>query len=83
MRLGRIVDAEFDQESHSIVTYIVQPGRLTRPIARKSLRINRNQVVSFTAERMIVDDLVTRVPVEPRSRGLAKDAPSPISARSL
>jgi len=83
LRLGRIVDVELDPESHLAVTYVVQPGRLTQPIARKSLRINRSQVVSFTNERMVVDDLVSRLPAEQRAQGLTKDAPSPISARSL
>jgi hypothetical protein len=83
MRLGRIVDIELDPESHLVMTYVVQPGRLTQPIARKSLRINRSQVASFTNERMVVDDLVSRLPAEQRTRGLTKNAPSPISARSL
>ncbi len=83
MRLGRIVDIEIETESHHIVTYVVQPGRLTQPIARRSLRINRSQVVSLTNERMIVDDLVSGTRVEQRARGLTKGAPSPISAWSL
>ena len=84
MYLGKVVDAELDEESHMVVTYIVQPGRLTQPLVRKSLRIHRSQVVSITKERMVVDDAVTPIAVSQRSReNLTKDAPSPISARSV
>ena len=83
MVLGRIVDSEIDQESHLIGTYVVQAGRLTRPIARRSLRIARNQVISLTNERMVVDDLVSGVRADGRTAPIAKGQPSPISARSL
>lgn len=82
LRLGRVVDAEVDHESHLIVTYVVQPGRLTRPLARTPLRINRSQVVTITKEKMVVDDSATTATSDLRSRGaIAKNAPSPISAR--
>lgn len=81
MRLGRVVDAEMHPESHQLMTFIVQPGRLTQPIARRSLRIARSQVVALSADRMVVEDMVTSGDVNQRSRGIVKNVPSPISAR--
>lgn len=60
MRLGRVVGAEIDEASHLIVTYLVQPGRIARPLVRTPLRISRTQVLSITASRMIVDDATPR-----------------------
>ncbi len=72
-RLGRVVDVEIDEGSHAVITYVVQPGRISRPLVRTPLRINRAQVLSITAERMVVDD-ATSGSAERVRAGLAKQA---------
>ncbi len=55
--LGQIEGLIFDPESHAIVQYEVRQGM---PLARRTLLVATNQVVSISAERMIVEDLVGR-----------------------
>ena len=57
-KLGRIVDFEMDPENHQIVVYVVRPSRLTSPLVKSDLRISDSQVVSLTAEKMVVEDNV-------------------------
>lgn len=72
-RLGRVTDVEIDEGAHLIVAYIVQPGRISRPLVRTPLRVNRSQVLSITAERMVVEDATPGVAERSRA-GLAKQA---------
>lgn len=83
-RLGRVVDAELDAESHVITTYIVRPSRIAQQLVRSELRVRRSQVVSITTERMVVEDAVRGVRTEKgRARpGLAKDVAPAISAQT-
>lgn len=83
-RLGRIVDAELDAESHVITTYIVHPSRIAQQLVRSELRVRPSQVVSITTERMVVEDAV-RPAASERGRarpGLAKDVAPAIPAES-
>lgn len=83
-RLGRVVDAELDAETHTIITYLVRPSRIAQQFVRSELRIHRSQVVSLTSERMVVEDAARPAATE-RGRGrpgLAKDAAPVISTQS-
>ena len=82
LRLGRLVDIEIDEESHMVTTYIVQAGRLTRPLVQKQLRIDRRQVISVSRERIVVDDATPTLTETERVRlGLSKNAVSTASAQ--
>lgn len=59
--LGYVDGFTFDPETHAIVQYEVRQGL---PLARRTLLVAPSQVISITAERMTVEDLV----------GTAKDA---------
>ncbi|MFH0829499.1 MAG: PRC-barrel domain-containing protein [Candidatus Kerfeldbacteria bacterium] len=80
LRLGRLVDVEIDEESHTVMTYIVQAGRLTRPLVQKQLRIDRRQVLSVSRERIIVDD-AAQTETERIRLGLSKNAAATVSAQ--
>lgn len=54
--LGRVVDFELDASSHIIKKYIVKSGGLIKEFLQKELIINREQVISISDERMVVDD---------------------------
>ncbi|MEK7570241.1 MAG: PRC-barrel domain-containing protein [Patescibacteria group bacterium] len=53
--LGQVEGLLFDPETHAIVQYEVRQGL---PLARRTLLVAASQVVSITAEQMIVEDLV-------------------------
>jgi len=83
LQLGRVADFEVETESHLVATYIVRPGRLTRPLARQTLRISRTQVLSITAERMIVDDNTpTEAVQENRRANFSKEISPAIPSRT-
>ncbi len=83
-RLGKVADFEFDPESHLIVTYLVRPSVLARPLARGVLRINRNQVITITNEHMVVEDGVRTARAEgSRSKpALTKDVAPAVPAQT-
>lgn len=64
--LGRIVGVVFDPETHAIVQYEVRQGLA---LSRRVLLVAASQVVSITAERMTVEDLVGR-PAEAKSQSV-------------
>lgn len=55
-KLGYVLDLEIEVETQIIANLIVKRG-----ILGKQLIINRNQIKSFTAEKIIVDDTVVGV----------------------
>jgi sporulation protein YlmC with PRC-barrel domain len=67
--LGRICDFEFDPVAQAVVKYYVRSTGLIKELLHKELLINREQVVSISPEKMVVDDGV--IPA-----GEAKKAPS-------
>lgn len=80
-RLGKVADIEFDVETHQAQAYLVKPGRLSQPLVRRTLKIHRSQVVAITAEKMIVEDSVSRSSADQRARSVPRGAASPLSAR--
>src|SRR3989338_6964282 len=59
--LGRVVGLEIDIESQSIMQYQVRPTGIMASVLRNvDLLINRNQVISLTKDKMIVDSTVLR-----------------------
>ncbi len=73
VRVGRVVNIEIDIDTHTIINYYVKSSWYLRPF-RPLLIINKDQVVSITKDRMIVDDLEQKDPL-PISRQSV--APSP------
>lgn len=55
--LGRIEDFEFDPASQQILRYHVKSGQLVAKLLQKELLISSEQVISITAEKMVVEDL--------------------------
>ena len=58
--LGRVSGFEFDAETHAIIRYRVRPKGLAAAMLKKPLLVAREQVVSVTAEKMVVDDNVEK-----------------------
>lgn len=58
--LGRVAGFEFDAETHVIVRYRVRPRGLAAAMLKKPLLVAREQVLSISAEKMIVDDNVEK-----------------------
>jgi len=59
--LGHVVGLEIDIESQSVMQYQVRPTGIVASVLRNvDLLINRNQVVSLTKDKMIVDSTVLR-----------------------
>ena len=58
--LGRVAGFEFDVETHAIVRYRVRPRGLAAGMLKKPLLVAREQVLSITAEKMVVDDNVEK-----------------------
>lgn len=54
--LGLIVDVVIEPDTQAVVAYHVKPSRLLPDIVVAPLIIHRSQVVSMTAEAMVVDD---------------------------
>ncbi len=55
--LGKIAGFQFEAESQSVFQYSVKPLGLVHLFSQELL-IHRNQVISISNEKMIVDDLV-------------------------
>jgi len=58
--LGRVAGFEFDVENHAILRYRVRPRGLAAAMLKKPLLVAREQVLSITAEKMVVDDNVEK-----------------------
>ena len=54
VKLGKVIDANFDIDAHAIFQYIVAAG----VVNKKTYLIRPIQVKSITAEKMVVDDAV-------------------------
>ena len=57
--LGHVQDVEFDTESHLVVRYVVKKWGNSQVYL-----IHRNQVVRVEEKRMIVEDVVSRRPLD-------------------
>ena len=60
MELGKVFDIVFDAETQLVVQYEARLSFLTT----KKYLINRDQVIQFKEDKMIVDDAVVRESVE-------------------
>lgn len=60
-RLGRVVDFELDIEKHLIARYHVKSRDLIKGLLNKELIIANDQVISVTAEKMIVEDAMIAI----------------------
>jgi sporulation protein YlmC with PRC-barrel domain len=58
--LGRVTGFDIEITSHSVAAYYVRTG-LIKGLWHHELVINRSQVISISAERMVVDDSATAV----------------------
>ena len=58
--LGRLIGFEFETENQMIINYRVRPKGITRRILKSPFLIGREQVISITDEKMIVDDLMEK-----------------------
>ena len=56
--LGRVVDFEFESNTQTIINYHVRSRDIIKELLSSDLIINREQVVSITKEKMIVEDNV-------------------------
>jgi sporulation protein YlmC with PRC-barrel domain len=54
--LGRVSDFEVDSATHVIVKYRVKSGSLIKEFLQKELIIAKEQVISMSAEKMVVED---------------------------
>lgn len=65
--VGRLIDWEIDTETQAIRTYHVQSKTRVPGLYGNTLLIDRQQVISITNEKMVVDDLaVTEAEAEKR-----------------
>ncbi|MFC1663127.1 PRC-barrel domain-containing protein [Patescibacteria group bacterium] len=58
--LGVICDFELDPEQHTIVGYLVKKSKIIPGFISEELIVRPKQVISVTAEQMIVDDMVIK-----------------------
>ncbi len=58
-KLGYLDGFNLDTDSHTIYQYLIKPAGLSK-IFSHELIINRQQVISLTADKMVVDDLVLK-----------------------
>lgn len=56
--LGSVVDISIDLDTQVVLVYHVKPNRLVPDMVISPLLIHRDQVVSISAEQMVVDDSV-------------------------
>ena len=59
-RLGRVLGFDVDVDSQSIVRWRVQPNGLASRVLSHPLIVAREQVLSITEEKMVVDDNVEK-----------------------
>jgi sporulation protein YlmC with PRC-barrel domain len=59
--LGKVCDLEVDPATQIVLQYHVKSGGLIKELLQKELIIGREQVVSISAERMVVED--TTLPI--------------------
>lgn len=56
--LGSVVDLSIDLVTQAVLVYHVKPNRLVPDMVISPLLIHRDQVISISADGMIVDDSV-------------------------
>ncbi|MBI5621783.1 PRC-barrel domain-containing protein [Candidatus Falkowbacteria bacterium] len=54
--LGAVTDMEIDIDDHTVMNYHVGSSNPIHHLLNNTLIINRRQVISITAEKMVVDD---------------------------
>lgn len=72
-RLGKVQDAYVDVESQNIRQYSVAPSGISHLFGKGMLLIHRDQVLSITREKMVVEDSVGRA--AEKEAQLAKNKP--------
>lgn len=76
--LGTVTGFELDELSQRITKYIVKTKHGITGIFQQQLYVSRDQVISLTREKMIVDDLAASEQALERGRD-ARKAPLPAS----
>lgn len=61
-RLGKIIDLELESETQAILHYVVQRKKWLGKT--EIFLIHREQVVSLSAEKMVVEDTLTKERIE-------------------
>ncbi|MFA6588396.1 MAG: PRC-barrel domain-containing protein [Patescibacteria group bacterium] len=61
IKVGQVAGLIFDPESHEIVQYEVKQGL---GFSHRVLLVSKNQVISLTAEKMLIEDLTGTKKVE-------------------
>lgn len=74
--LGRVYNLEMEIDGQIVVQYRVKPSSF---VGRKEYLVSRDQIVKFTAEKMIVDDAV----VPDREITARQTAPAEIESVAL
>jgi len=59
--LGKVIDFELDSELQNIISYEVKSGDIFKEISGKGLKVAKEQVISITNVKMIVEDSVSRL----------------------
>ena len=57
--LGQLEDFTIDIDSQSILEYKIKPSSLVEGLIKGELIISRGQIVSITADKIIVEDNIT------------------------
>ena len=70
-RLGRVVGFEMDIDTNTVARYQVRSGLLSG-LWHRLLLIDRSQVVSITAEAMVVEDLLAPAGATQRVKAVAE-----------
>ncbi len=59
--LGKVADFVFQPDGQTIIQYHIKSGTLLRELLEKELLVSREQVISITNERMVVEDSVITI----------------------
>lgn len=73
--LGRVVDVEMDVGRQEILCYHVSSRKIIPGLFEQKLLIDRKQIVSLTAEKMVVEDAVRGVAAQPIAPAPESQAP--------
>lgn len=78
-KLGLVDGFNLETDSHLIYQYLVKPSGLSK-IFSQELIINYQQVVSLSAEKMIVDDLVYKQLASVKNAAAKNPVPAEVMA---
>ena len=84
--LGRIINFEFNPETHQILVYLVGSSSWVKTILGEKipeLKIASAQVISISEEKMIVEDNVLKEKTKKEEISLKISKESPVPAASL